>query len=273
MKEDKIFDEILNSDATEKEVKNNKKKGKIKAFLKSRKAKHGSIAVAITAIAIVLVILLNMATGLLTTRFPSLQIDLTSSGTYSLQEDTSEYLRQLDSDVTVYILANKKSFLSGLSAYGGANHFVQAEKLLTKADASCDKLKIEYIDLSDNPTFSTQYPDVDWNSTTTAYLMLIVSGENYTALTLEDCFTYDPQYYSYYGYYYWTSSQIEQALVTGILDVTTGEKVKVEFLIGSGQDENVYGDLKSLLKKNAYDVSDVSLTTGNLSEDTKIAVM
>lgn len=282
MKKDKIFEEILNSDAieaieetetkTEKKSKNGKKSGKIKAFFKSRKAKHGSIAVAITAIAMVLVILVNVATGLLTARFPDMQIDLTAAGTYRLQEDTVEYLNQLDSDITVYILSNKKTFLSGLNAYGGTNYFVQAERLLTKADAASDKLTIKYIDLSDNPTFSSQYPDIDWSSTTDAYLMLVVSGDNYTALTLEDCFTYDEQYYSY-GYYYWTGSQIEQALVTGMLDVTTGEKVKVEFLIGSGQDENIYGDLKSLLKKNAYEVSDVNLTTGELSEDTKIAVM
>lgn len=262
----------LENITTPKEKKPKKFFPGIKAFLKSRKAKHGSVAAAIVAIAIVLVILLNVATNLLVERYPNLEFDLTAAGTYQLQQDTLDYINQLDTEITVYILSDKKTFKSGFNAYGGTNYFVQAEKLLAKADAASDYLTIKYIDLSDNPTFSSKYPDVDWNTTTSNYLMLVENGDNYTTLTMDECFTYDSQYYSY-GYYYWTSSNIEQALITGILDVTTGEKVKIEFLTGSGQDETLYGDMVSLLKKNAYEVSEVSLTTGELSEDTEIAVL
>ena len=284
--ENKNLDNITNPEALEntqvetiteaeasKEKKPNKFFANIKAFFKSRKTKHGSFAVVIVALAVALALLVNIVAGLLVDRFPNLQIDLTASQTYQLQKDTVDYIKQLDSDVTVNILASKKAFKSGLNALGGTNYFVQAEKLLKKADALSNKLTIKYVDLTENPTFSGKYPDIDWNSSTSSYLMLIESGEDYTALTVDECFTYDSQYYTYYGGYYWTASNIEQALVTGILDVTTGDKVKVQFLTGAGEDSKIYSELMSLLKNNAYDVSEVSLTTENLSAETEIAIM
>lgn len=276
--ENKNIDNKINSEAIENIQENSSKKGnkskisKVKKFMKSRKAKHGSIAVAITAIAVALVFLINIASNLLVERFPNLQIDLTASQTYQLQNDTVEYINQLDTPVTVYVLADKKNFKTGLNAYGGSNYFIQAEKLLSKMDAMSNNIKLEYIDLSKNPTFSGKYPDINWTSANSNYLLLVDAGEKYTALTADQCFTYDSQYYSY-GYYYWTSTTIEQAVVTGLLDVTTSNKVKIEFLTGSGQEEEIYSYLKDLLKKNAYDVSEVSLTTGDLSDETQIAVM
>lgn len=281
--ENKNLENITNPEALEntqveetvekKEKKPNKFFSKVKAFFKSRKTKHGSFAVVIVAFAVAMAILVNAVAGLLVDRFPDLQIDLTASKTYQLQQDTVDYIKQLDTDVTVYILASEKSFKAGLNAIGGTNYFVQAEKLLKKADALSNKLTIKYIDLSENPTFSSKYSDINWESNTSAYLMLIEGENDYTAVTVEECFSYDSQYLSYYGSYYWTGSTIEQALVTGMLDVTTSEKVKVQFLTGSGQDSAIYSDLMSLLKQNAYDVSEVSLLTETVAEDTEIAVM
>ena len=89
---------------TKKPKKERKNKGKLKALLKSRKAKRGSVAIAITAVFICIIILINFITGLLVERFPSLQFDMTASQTYQLQSDTSEYLSQLDKDITLYVL-------------------------------------------------------------------------------------------------------------------------------------------------------------------------
>lgn len=257
---------VTESETTEK------KPNKIITFLKSRKAKHGSIATVIVAIAIALVILINAVCSILVENNPGLTIDLTASKTYQLQADTLDYLKKIDTPVTIYVLTSKKNFLNGMNAYGGKTYFVQAEKLLSKIDAASDKIEIKYIDLSENPTFSSKYPDLNWSTTSNNYLLLVDNGKNYTGLETDECFTYDSSYYSY-GYYVWTSTTIEQAVVTGILDVTTGDKVKVEFLTSEGEDQSIYSPLMELLNKNAYDTAEVSLTTGDLSADSEIAII
>lgn len=252
-----------------------KKQGKIKAFFKSRKTRKGSVAVIILAAALAVVVLLNVVTGLLVQRFPNLQFDMTSSGTYQLQKDTVEYLDQLDKDVNLYVLVTEKTFKSGMNAYSGAQYFVQANELLRKMASESKHITLKYIDLSTNPTFTTKYDKIEWNSENANNLMIVECGGDYTALTLDECFTIDTnsEYYQYYGYSVYTATTIEQAAITAILEVTTGEKTSVDFITGSGENDEAYSALVSLLKKNAYDVKEVNLLTQKLREDSKIAVL
>ncbi|MBR1731540.1 MAG: Gldg family protein, partial [Ruminococcus sp.] len=106
-------------------------------------------------------------------------------------------------------------------------------------------------------------------------LMIIENGSDYTSLALDECFTIDTssEMYQYYGYSVYTATTIEQAVVTGILEVTTGEKTSIDFITGSGENSEAYSALVSLLKKNAYDVKEVNLLTEKLNEDSKIAVL
>lgn len=255
-------------------AKKERKKGRLKAFFKSRKAKKGSAAVIIAAAAVAVVILLNIVTGILVERFPNLKFDMTSSGTYQLQNDTKEYLSQLDKDVTLNVLVKESTFKGGMNAYSGGQYFVQANELLKKMAASSDHVTLKYIDLSANPTFTSKYKDIDWSSSDANNIILVTSGNEYTALKLDDCFTYDTSsaYYQY-GYYVYTSTTIEQAVVTGILDVISGDKVQIDIITGSGENEEAFSALKSLLEKNAYKVNVVNLLTSKLGEDSKIAIL
>lgn len=250
----------------DKKKKSDKEPGKFKKFMKSRKAKHGTVAMAITAIVIVMVIVLNIIIGLLVDRFPDLELDLTSNGSFALQDDTIDYMAHLDNDVTVYILMEKETFESQ------GTYFVQAQKMLNKmASKSNGKMKIKYVDLTSNPTFTSSYPNVDWQSSSANNIVLVESGDQYKVLTLTDCFEYDEQTYSYYGSYNFTGTKIEQAVVTAILNVTTNDKVVVDMI--KGNNEQDYSALQTLLENNAYQVNEVSLATGDLDKDAKIAIM
>lgn len=258
---------------TKKPKKERKNKGKLKALLKSRKAKRGSVAIAITAVFICIIILINFITGLLVERFPSLQFDMTASQTYQLQSDTSEYLSQLDKDITLYVLTKESTFKGGLSAYSGAQYFVQADKLLRKMAAKSARVSLKFIDLSSNPTFTGKYENIDWNSDNANNLIIVDAGDSYTALSIDDCFDYDSETYSYYGYYAYTGTKIEQAVITGILDVTTKDKVGIDIITGSGEEKELYSSLQNLLKQNAYSTKEINLTTQKPRENAKIAVL
>ena len=252
--------------AKNKKSKPQKEKGKFKKFMKSRKAKHGTVAMAITALVIVMVIVLNIIIGLLVNRFPDLELDLTSNNSFALQDDTIDYVSHLNNDVTVYILMEKDKFESQ------GTYFVQAQKMLNKMASKSDgKMKIKYVDLTSNPSFTSNYPNVDWQSSSANNIVLVESGKQYKVLTLTDCFEYDEQTYNYYGTYSFTGTKIEQAVVTAILNVTTDDKVVVDMI--KGNNEQDYSSLKSLLENNAYHVNEVSLATGDFDKDAKVAIM
>ena len=252
---------------SEKKNKNNKKgSGGIKAFLKSRKARHGSVAIGIVIAVIAIVIVLNIICSLLVGRFPNLKLDMTANSSYALQEDTADYVSHLSKNVKVTILMNKDEFESG------GSYMVQAENLLEKmVSGSNGKLKLDYVDLTENPTFTSAYPDVDWTNSSANYLMVVECGEQYRVLKVDDCFEYDEETYYYYGSMQFTGSKVEQAVVTSMLNVTTDDKVVVDMITGNNEQDS--SAIKTLLENNAYQVNEISLATQELEEDATIAFL
>lgn len=253
------------AESTDEKKKRKKRKGKggIKALAKSRRLRHGSVAIAITAVVIAITVAVNIIVGLLVDRFPNLKVDFTANQAYALQSDTSDYLGNLKKDITLYILSTKSSFEAN------GEYFVQAKNLIEKMQtASNGKLKVEYVDTASNPNFTSKYKNIDWTS---KQIMAIVEcGEQYKALMLEDCFTYDEEY-AQYGYYQYTSTTIEQAVVTAALYVTTDDKVVVDILTDNQPGE--YDGLKALLTKNAFKVNEISLITKDIDKDAQFVVL
>ncbi len=251
--------------AKSKKPKKSKGKGGIKELMKSRKAKHGSLAVVIVAVVIVITILINIVCGLLVDRFPNLKVDMTSNGAFELQDETVDYVSSLEDDIKIYILATQSSFENN------GTYFVQAENLLEKMVADSNgKLGIEYVDISTTPTFTSKFPNVDWTSSANN-IIIVECGDQYKALTLDECFSYDSTYYSYYGTYSFTGTTIEQAIVTAILNVTTEDKVVVDMITGNGEQD--YSAISKLLENNAYQVNEVSLATTGIDEDAKVVFL
>lgn len=242
------------------------KKNGLSSFLKSRKAHHGAVSVAIIAVVIAIVIVINVVCSLLVDRFPNLKFDLTSNQSFALQEDTIDYMSHLNKDVTINILKTKSEYESA------GTYFIQSQNLLEKMVSNSNgKLKLEYVNITENPTFTNNYPNIDWTSSESRFIMLIESGKQYKALSISDCFDYDEQYYSLHGEYFFTGTKIEQAVVTTILNVTTDDKVLVDIIKGN-QEQN-YSPIKTLLENNAYDVKEISLVSADIDEDASYVML
>lgn len=247
-----------------KTEKKSSKKGGLKSFLKSRKARHGSIAAAIVAVVIALVIIINIVCSLLVDRFPGMVLDLTSNNSFALEDDTIDYVSHLDKDVKITILTTEEDFESA------GNYYLQANNLLEKMESKSNgKIKLDYVSITNNPSFVQNYPDADWNSGNN--MMVVECGDEYRVLTIDDCFEYDEEYYSYYQQYYVTGSLVEQATVTAILNVTTEDKVLVDVI--TGNQEQDYTGIKDLLTNNAYSVNEVSLATSDLDDDAEFVLL
>ena len=255
--------EAVEVNDTEKAVSKKKENKGFKAFITSRKAKHGSVAIAIVAVGIAIAIILNVICSLLVSKFPALSIDMTSNQVFELQQDTTDYVNHLEKDITINVLSTKDNFISN------GSYFVQAEKLLTKIDAMSDHIKVEYVSLNENPAFSADYPDVDW--TMNNHVFLVTCGNQYRMLDIEECFNYDEETLYYSGSYNFTGSKVEQALVTAMLNVTTENKTVIDFITGYGEVD--YTVVKEILEKNAYQVNEVKIATSDLDQEAKIAVI
>ncbi len=239
-----------------------KKPSKLLAFLKSRNAKRGSIAIALTVIFIAVIVGLNIIADLLSARFSVFSADLTSSDVYKLTDTSLEYVDALEKDVTIYALIDEKT----LEAQG--EYYVQVNKLLHQFDNESKHITLKYVDLASNPSFASSYKDINWTSN--SYLLLVEHGDEHIAVALEDVFTYDEEYLAY-GEYMVNGQQLEQAVMTAILNITTEEKVGVTILTGHGELENTA--LASVLLNNAYSVETVSLLNGEISKDSQFVII
>ena len=242
---------------------NNKPSKGIKAFLKSRKARHGGIAIALVIIVTAVVVVINIIANLLVDRFPNLKLDFTANNAYALQADTVDYMNHLNKDVKVTILMTESQF------EGRGEYFVQAKNLLEKMEAaSGGKFTVSYVDTTSNPSFTNKYKNIDWSSNDTMAVM--ECGARYQGDKTDDCFTYDEQYLAA-GYHQVNGTTIEQATVTAAMKVTTENMVVVDFI--TGNQESDYTALKSLISNNAYDVREVSLLTDDLDDDAQFAII
>ena len=248
-----------------KKNKPKKQKGSFKAFLKSRKARHGSLAIVIVAVVVAIVIVLNVICGLLVDRFPDLKLDLTANQSFALQDDTIDYVSHLNKEVTLNVLMPENE------VENQGTYFIQAKNLLDKIKSNSNgRIDIKYIDLTSNPTFTSNYPNIDWSGGNN-YFMLVECGKQYKALKVEDCFEYDESTYSYYGQYQFTGTTIEQAVVTAILNVTADDKVVVDMI--KGNNEQDYSALKTLLENNAYEVNEISLVTQDIDDNAEFIMI
>ena len=248
----------------EKAKKTKKSNGGLKAFLKSRKAKHGTMAIAVVAVVIAITIVLNVIAALLVDRFPNMVIDFTQENSFALEDDTIEYVSHIDKEIKITVLAPEDQFEEA------GSYYIQANKLLEKmANSSNGKITLSYVDITQNPNIAQKYSNADW--TDASNIMIVECGDDYRILGFEELFEYDEEYYSYYGEYYITGSLVEQAVVTAVLNVTTENKVKVDFI--TGYQEQDYTPIKSLLESNAYDVEEISMATETLREDAEFAVV
>ena len=248
-------------------MKNNNNRNTKSSFVSlitSKKAKRGSLSIAITAIFIAVIVGLNIITTLLANRGVNMSVDLTADKVYKLTDDSIEQVNKLSEDVTIYVLAKEKELEDA------HEYYYQINKLLHEFENHSKHITLKYVDLPSEPTFINKYPNVEWYSQTN--LLLVECGENYLSVTPEDVFVYDEETYMNSGEFLVTGQKLEQATLTAILNVITVEKVGVTF-IDDNLDNHLNKTLVGTLTNNAYTVNFVSLASNEIPEDSKFLVL
>ncbi len=232
MHDDKEF--VISASEAESETKK-------ASFFKSRGFKYGSLATALTAVLIVVVIAANIVFSILTDTY-SWALDFTSTNLYDISDATKQVVNALPKQTQIKI-----TVFYDESTYP---HYF-AEPIKRFANLS-ENITYEYIDPEKNPASLNQY-GTEYQVGSGA--VVVESGDRVRVFNTDDYFEYDNETGA-------TAIYIEERLAAGTLYVTKEDIPVVYFVSGHG--EAGYESLMNLIANNGADVREVNLMTDKL---------
>lgn len=192
----------------------------MKNSFNKRKFRYGSASVIFVAIVVALVVVLNIFADFLTDCF-SLKADMTEQGIYSLSDKTKEVLREVKTDVKIYILAPQAEMETDESM---RQMLETIGRIKTESGGHVD---FEYVDTRKNPQFVAKYPKV---RNATVRDLVVESSKRYIVLD-SDKFTGTSEQSKNKLFY-----RTEEDIAAAILYVTAEETVKAGFVTGHNED-------------------------------------
>lgn len=237
-----------------------KKFKEIKNIFKNRKFKRGSIASFITVVVIAIFAMINVLFSALGDRFP-LSWDLTDNKIFTLTDQSKKFIQDLYKDIEIILLNDEKAFAES------NEYFKQAATVLKQYEKISSKIKVNYIDVVKNPSYlQNNYPNENLN--TNSIIVKCLNNNKYKVISINDIFDIS---YNYYGNSGITASKAEQELTSAIVYVTSENQTVVSLIKGYGEQD--YSAFSELLKKNNYNVSEVSILTDDIPENSKAVLI
>lgn len=286
------------------EENKDKKPKKAKEKKPKKRLKHGTMAIILTVVFVAVLVLVNIVATKIFERFP-LSFDMTSNSSYSISDETIDYVKKIDTDVKVTVLATKDDFEA-------ANVYtLQASEVLAKYSQYNSKIEIEYIDFLSNPDIVSNYEDElsaydiifetsqkgddgkEYKRTSVVTpLDLVNFSSDITAslsssgTTLEAMAQYSGGEINFISAYanqtyanssnekksYIESSNAEQAFTSALMVVTDSNPTKITLLTGRSE-LSALSYYQTLMKANGYIVDSIDIRTEAIPEDTNLAVI
>lgn len=231
---------------------NNMRKNKLKASFSGRNFKSGVYVSIISAVVIAVVLLIN----LIITEF-DLKIDLSREGIYTLTEETKEYVKKMEDDVTIYYL---------IEAGQEAPMF---QKIAEKFEGLSERITLEQKDPIQYPAFASDYVDdeVSINS------FLVVNNNtkqaryiSYNEMLVQE---FSEQTYQYHT----VGIDVEGKLISAIQYVTNPDLPTVYYTLGHEEYEvgQIFKDIMSRMNIAINPLQ--TLTLERIPEDGDILII
>ncbi len=227
-------------------------------ILRNRRFRMGSFATVLTVIFIAVLIVLNMIVSAISERYP-IQLDLTTGKIYGLSDETIDYLKTVEKDVNIYVLATEDSF-------GSPNdYYLQACETIKKFPQYNSKIKLQFIDLAKDPSFESQYSSYSMGTRD----ILVECGDKAQVVKTSDLFNLEND--SSTGYTYIRSSRTDEAITSAIMNVTSDYTPKVTILSAhSSFDASAFS---TLLSQNNFEVVTQDLLLEDIDPEAEAAIL
>lgn len=219
-----------------------------------RRLMSGSFAVVASLIVIAIAVVVNMIVSTVPTEYT--RFDTTGMGLYDLSADTEELIKNVDKDVTLYLVARD----------GQENSII--EEFLKRYTKLNSKISIQIVDPELSPTFAT--PNGTVHTLSEMYEnSVIVSSElrdyvaDYYSIFTTEYSDEELQYYYTYGVTPTGTTYFEgEQAITSAIDNVTTEDIPIIYTVTDHQ-ETEFGDtMKKYIKLDNYELKTLSLATG-----------
>ena len=165
-----------------------KRQNKLK---RRKKLKYGGLATVVTVIFVAAVVLVNVIVAQLGKRFPDAVLDLTTSNVYAIIDETLDYIKNLDQDVTIAVAAEESNFKTD-------KYNKMISETISKYQGYSDHISVKYFDTTKDPDVLAEYQDL-YGSTINSGQIIVTSGKRIKVYdSFSDMFDVDQQAYQYY---------------------------------------------------------------------------
>ncbi|MGN0394315.1 MAG: Gldg family protein [Coprococcus sp.] len=147
--------------------------------ISAKKFGTGVFSAGMIAVALAVTVMVNLLVAELPKTLTS--IDATSTKLYSITEDTKVYLKGMNEDITIYVLAAEDNADTILS------------ETLSRYESMSEHIKVEYKNPATMPTFYQKYTDTAPSSNS----LIVVSEERSRVIDYSDIYEYSVDYTTY----------------------------------------------------------------------------
>lgn len=223
----------------------NFKKVNIKRYFTDRKKKqksirNGSYSMGLTAIIIAIVIVLNLAVQEIPVQYR--EFDLSETKLYSIGEQTTAMLDELEEDVTLYLVVEE------------GYESTDIQNLLERYEAASDHITVETRDPVLNPNFITQYTSEGLTDNS----IIVVCGERYKVIDYNSMLETSIDYSTYST----TVTGFDgEGQITSAIDYVTSENLPIMYVVEGHGEATMSDSLTSTVQKDNISIESLNLLT------------
>ena len=270
IEQDKDINKDIEKNSAEKQNKDEKKpaskssakaKGPV-AFLKSNRFKRGTMSMIMTAVFIVIVVLVNIMVGILSDRFPSINVDLTAQGLNTLSENALEAAKAVEKETQIIILMAEKN-ASQIADY------TQVMNLAERMNEVNRLITVEFKDLDEDPTFEQDYEGEELHQ---GDVIVRTEDKHRTLGMYTDLFGANQDQQTGQTVYF---SKVDGSMAQALEAVNSDTTAKVAFAAGHSEQlvAEYRGGFEQMLTENLYEISEFNIMTDEIPADTNVIVL
>lgn len=224
-----------------------KEKMKEKKKISKKLLKNGSYTMGISVVFIAAVVLVNLIVGELPSKYS--QIDISDSGLYSIGKETEEMLHNLESDVTIYQIAQDGSEDENIKS------------LLKRYEDESKHIEVKQKDPVVNPGFISEYTEDNLSNNS----LIVESGERSKVINYNDMYESSIDYNTYS---YQTTGFDGEGQITSAIGYVTSEELPVLYTLEGHGEVSMDSTLKDSIEKANMEIQTLNLLTeGDIPED------
>ena len=220
---------------------------KLVGTISKKHIKNGSYSMAMAAIFIVIVVVINMIVGAVPSKYS--QLDVSSSKRYTSGDETKKVLKALDKDVTIYQIAQSGSEDDTIS------------NLLKRYEDESKHIKVEVKDPVVNPKFASEYTTDDLSSNS----LIVVCGDRNKVINYNDIYSSSVDYNTWQQT---TTGFDGEGQITSAIGYVTSEDLPIMYTLSGHGEKDLDSNFKEDIQKANIDIKELNLLTeGKVPDD------